>query len=369
MNMTPLRDNVALAIDGGGIKGLIISRALMALEKELGGEPLIKHPQIKILAGTSTGSVIAAGIALGMKAEEIANLYADLGQHVFPPLVPTWLPKVVVDADKIIRLLFKHSLYSSKSAINEFKKAIQERTGNEDLTLGELNDRLGPDKVLILTTVNINERQTHFLKSYKDNYSDWKLWEALMASASAPIALPVLKHPDPEGKIAYYTDGGVGNYGNPAYFATQEAIVFRGFAPEEVSVLSFGTGWLSGDNYQKANGVPTSWRALNWAMNAPLLFVGDTARAQSVNIIQDYMSRGLDFRRFQFTLEKDIDSDAYNSDETYALMKQLGDQLGERVLQDQFAPNEDTQYDPEGLQETVTRYREAQQEAKAALAH
>ncbi len=28
MNMTPLRNHVALAIDGGGIKGLIVARAL-----------------------------------------------------------------------------------------------------------------------------------------------------------------------------------------------------------------------------------------------------------------------------------------------------------------------------------------------------
>ena len=65
MTMTPLRNNTAIAIDGGGIRGLIVARALIALEEELGGGPLIEHPQIKILAGTSTGAIITAGIALG----------------------------------------------------------------------------------------------------------------------------------------------------------------------------------------------------------------------------------------------------------------------------------------------------------------
>src|SRR5690242_1946410 len=130
MTMKPLRENVALAIDGGGIKGLIVSRALMALEDELGGEPLINHPQIKILAGTSTGSVIATAIALGMKAEEIAKLYSDLGQQVFPPLVPTWLPKFVEDADKIVEMLLKPSLYSNEKAVELFRKAFEEKTGN-----------------------------------------------------------------------------------------------------------------------------------------------------------------------------------------------------------------------------------------------
>src|SRR5689334_22485677 len=85
------RDHVALAIDGGGIKGLIVAQALIALEQELGGGPLIKQPAVKILAGTSTGALITAGIAIGMTAQEIADLYIQAGHKVFPPFAP-WLP-------------------------------------------------------------------------------------------------------------------------------------------------------------------------------------------------------------------------------------------------------------------------------------
>ncbi|HET7375536.1 MAG TPA: patatin-like phospholipase family protein, partial [Anaerolineae bacterium] len=81
--MKPLRKHAALAIDGGGIKGLIVSRALIALEDELGGVPLIKRPELKIMAGTSTGAIITASIAMGMKAADIAQVYQDLGQTVF----------------------------------------------------------------------------------------------------------------------------------------------------------------------------------------------------------------------------------------------------------------------------------------------
>jgi patatin-like phospholipase/acyl hydrolase len=197
MSMAPLHDNVALAIDGGGIKGLIIARALIALENELGGKPLIEHPAIKILAGTSTGSVITAGIALGMKAAEIADLYLKLGQHVFPPLVPPELPKVLRDGAEAILMIAKTSLYSNEQAIEFLKNGIASKTGNPDFTLAELNDRLGPHKSLIMTVVNINERRTHFIKSYKQDYGNWKLWEAIMASSSAPVALPVFPHLDP----------------------------------------------------------------------------------------------------------------------------------------------------------------------------
>src|SRR5512143_605889 len=98
MSMTPLRQHTALAIDGGGIKGLIIAQALIALEDELGGGPLITRPECKIMAGTSTGAIITAAIAMGMTAAEIAKVYLEMGQKVFPPLSPTWLPDFVEKA-------------------------------------------------------------------------------------------------------------------------------------------------------------------------------------------------------------------------------------------------------------------------------
>jgi len=239
------------------------------------------------------------------------------------------------------------------------KTVIQQQTGKADLTLAELNEMLGPDKALILTAVNINERRTRFLKSYKADNGDWKLWEAILASSSAPVALPVWSRVDAGGKQAYYTDGGVGNYGNPAYVVAQEAVVFRGYALEEVSLLTFGTGWVNGENYEKANGVPTGWHGLDWAQNAPVMIIGDAARAQSLDIIEGFGNNRIDFRRFQFALEKDISADAYGDDATYALMKKLGDEVGERIRNDQFAPHADPQYDPEGLYTSQMKYREA----------
>ncbi len=365
MSMTPLRQHVALAIDGGGIKGLIVAQALVALEAEVGGGPLIKLPQLNILAGTSTGAIITAAIAMGMKAQDIAQVYLDLGQDVFPPLAPAWLPKVLEEANEILRLVLQPHLYPNEKLIEVLKMHIQRQTGKADLTLAELNEMLGPDKALILTAVNITERRTRFLKSYKEDNGDWKLWEAILASSSAPIALPVWSRVEAGGKQAYYTDGGVGNYGNPAYVAAQEATVFHGYAPEDVSLLSFGTGWVSSDNYEQVTGAPTNWHGLNWAQNAPMLLVGDAARAQSLDILEGFSYQKLDFRRFQFELEKDISSDVFGDDATYALMSNLGNQLGERIRNDQFAPHADPQYDPEGLYANQLKYREARAVAQA----
>jgi uncharacterized protein len=359
MNMTPLRNHVALAIDGGGIKGLIVARALMALEDELGGGPLINHPQLKVMAGTSTGAIITAAIAMGMKAEEITQMYVTMGQKVFPPLTPRWLPKAAEQADEFTKMARKPFLYSNEKLIELLKSVIKDRTGKADLTLAELNQRLGSDKVLILTAVNITARRTRFLKSDQPDSGDWKLWEAILASSSAPIALPVWTGVSSDGKRAYYTDGGVGSYGNPAYVAAREALIFQGYAPEEVSVLSFGTGWVDAENFERASGTPTNWHGLNWAMNAPLLLLDDAARNQSLEILEGLGGGKVDFRRFQFALETDISSDGYGDDATYTLMNKLGDEVGERIRRDQFAPNADPQFDPEGLYEMQLEFRQA----------
>ena len=69
--MKPLRKHVAIAIDGGGIKGVMVARALAILEDYLGrGAPDI----FQLAAGTSTGSIISAGSAVGLTGEEMHGL-------------------------------------------------------------------------------------------------------------------------------------------------------------------------------------------------------------------------------------------------------------------------------------------------------
>ena len=53
--MKPFREHVAIAIDGGGIKGAMVTRALSILEDHL-GKP--SHDIFRLAAGTSTGSII-----------------------------------------------------------------------------------------------------------------------------------------------------------------------------------------------------------------------------------------------------------------------------------------------------------------------
>jgi predicted acylesterase/phospholipase RssA len=355
--MEPLRPKVALAIDGGGIKGLIVAQALKKLEAELGGDPLITHPQIKVLSGTSTGAIITAGLSVGMTMDEITKIYLDDGRKVFPPLYPDWIPGWLQGIFKIIRGIRQPYLYSGDALKSILQARIEQHAGNRNLTLADLKGRLQSDQALVLTAVNVIQRRTHFLKSYADQDGAWELWAATLASSSAPTVMPVVKY-----KGEYYIDGGVGSYGNPGYIAAREAVEWQGYDPKDVTVLSFGTGWVPDAAYAVSHPPPDTWVNLDWAMNAIFLMLADANRAQSLDIIHDFVGRGMDFRRFQIVLDPDIDM-TDSSPATMTRMKELGDQLGERILNNEYVREIDSQpqFDPEGL----LKFAEAVEESKA----
>lgn len=236
MTMTPPRKHLALSIDGGGLRGLMVAQALAALEKELGGQPLIKHPSLKILAGSSVGALITTALALGLTTTELIEYYTQASENVFPRLTPYWFPSFLKIGVRTLFFLTRPSMYSSQPLKKILCDVISKMTGTPDFTLGQLSERiLRPDQVLLITTTDITERRGALIRSNDPYYADWPLWEAVLASSAAPTYLkPIQRH----GR--YYADGGVGSFGNPAYLAAREAIDFCNYRPEDVSLFSFG---------------------------------------------------------------------------------------------------------------------------------
>ncbi len=64
-----------LSLDGGGAKGFYTLGVLREIEAMMGGGPLSDH--FRLIFGTSTGSIIAALLALGYKVNDIYELYRD----------------------------------------------------------------------------------------------------------------------------------------------------------------------------------------------------------------------------------------------------------------------------------------------------
>lgn len=65
-----------LALDGGGIRGVISAKILERVQEKI-GQPLNEY--FDLIAGTSTGSILAAGLVLGIRPEELINIYRKRG--------------------------------------------------------------------------------------------------------------------------------------------------------------------------------------------------------------------------------------------------------------------------------------------------
>src|ERR1700730_15048320 len=76
-----------LAIDGGGIRGVISLKILQRLEQmliEKSGNPQYRLADFfDYIAGTSTGGIIAAGLSLGMRVADILSFYTENGKEIF----------------------------------------------------------------------------------------------------------------------------------------------------------------------------------------------------------------------------------------------------------------------------------------------
>src|SRR5947199_1752109 len=77
-----------LALDGGGIRGVITLEVLAEIERQLQknvgrGDDFVLADYFDYIAGTSTGAIIGTCLALGMRVEEVARFYKESGPAMF----------------------------------------------------------------------------------------------------------------------------------------------------------------------------------------------------------------------------------------------------------------------------------------------
>ena len=78
--INPNNKKMVLSCDGGGIRGIIIARCLEKLER-LEGRPC--NEIFSLMAGTSTGAIIAGALAKGVKASDLVDIYLTRGKEIF----------------------------------------------------------------------------------------------------------------------------------------------------------------------------------------------------------------------------------------------------------------------------------------------
>lgn len=226
-----------LAIDGGGIRGVVPAHILHCLSTRLKVNPA---SHFDMIAGTSTGSIIAAALACGVAAEKIVELYTKNGAKIFKKKC-SYLPEFFRPA--------LHSVYD-KSALSEL---LKETFGEKKL--GEIS------LPLLLPATDIGNGGVHVFKSaYSKDFTrdnDVLVRDAVLASCSAPTYF------DPSKVGAYaLADGGLWA-NNPSLAATIDAQRRLGKDLKDVRVLSVGTGHSKtfyGADINRKWGLLSGWR-------------------------------------------------------------------------------------------------------------
>ena len=223
-----------LAVDGGGIRGIIPALVLAAIEEQT-------HRQIfelfDLVAGTSTGGIIALGVtkpgpdgAPAGKAEKSAKSLIELYER---------------EGEKIFPSSFLHGLHLSAVRGSKYDARGIDETLHKHFGDARLKDALTP---VLVPTYDIEKQRPVFFKSKKAKAKpedDFPMREVARATAAAPTYFTPAKL-DTTDPLNYYAliDGGV-VAGNPAMSAYAEAVRMLSEAesgPAEILLLSLGTG-------------------------------------------------------------------------------------------------------------------------------
>src|SRR3954454_2680014 len=226
-----------LALDGGGIRGVITLEVLSRMEELLAaehgrGDDFVLADYFDYIAGTSTGAVIAAGLAKGLRVSRLLDLYTRRGAEMF---------------DKAWLLRRYRYFYGS----DRIKRLLQEVLGT-DTTLGSEDVRTLLMMVLRNATTDSpwplsNNPLAPFNQPDRaDNNLALPLWQLVRASTAAPVYFPpevvtVGEH------VLVFVDGGLTMYNNPAFqlflMATLDAYRLGWTATEtDLLLVSVGTG-------------------------------------------------------------------------------------------------------------------------------
>lgn len=225
-----------LSIDGGGIKGALPIGFLARVE-EVTRERIVDH--FDLIAGTSTGGIIAIGLGLGIPAAEILGFYRDKGPTIFGAAKagePTgWSERMIMRClgplgrrAREARQMFapKHRPWALRQALEQ---VLGERLLGESLTRLVIPAYHGDRQTVYVFKTAHHQR---FEVDHKARAVD-----VALATAAAPTYLPA--HELPSG--ARLLDGGVWA-NNPVGMAVVEAVGVLGWDRSQVKVLSLGCG-------------------------------------------------------------------------------------------------------------------------------
>lgn len=202
-----------LSLDGGGMRGLYSATVLKVLSERFAtlqrSGPLDLGMGFDLVVGTSTGAILAAGIAAGIPIDRIAALYDKVGPRIFPrPMppgqgAPRWRDKA--------RLLTWGACHLCKSAGNSGELAAALGNIFGTMTLGQLYERRGIG--LAISATRLLQHSPRVFKTphipSKDRDNNLSVVDACLASSAAPIYLPLASITEDGIDGQVFADGGL----------------------------------------------------------------------------------------------------------------------------------------------------------------
>lgn len=206
-----------LSLDGGGIKGIFTAALLAELEQQhLGGDSVADY--FDLVVGTSTGGIIALGLAAGVPASDLLSLYLNRGREIFPPR---------------FRALRK---------VRQCIRAAYDRWPLETILTGALGDRQLRDSRCRLCIPSLDGRYGDVYVFKTPHHPDYRrdgdepMTKVAAATSAAPTYFKPLQR---DGYI--FADGGVWA-NNPIMIGLVEALSAFSTRREDIAILSIGCG-------------------------------------------------------------------------------------------------------------------------------
>lgn len=203
-----------LSFDGGGIRGLFQAAVLNAASSY--NDLRDFHCQAHVLAGTSTGAIVATGLAAGRSPKYLLNLYKEVGGRVF---------------SKKTGWLRFHPYRQAFYTTEPLQEALDRTYGTRPF-----HDKKSPR--CLIPAVSLKSLTCEIFDSHSTDLTGNNaptILDVVLASAAAPAFF----RPHSFGLGKVYVDGGlVAN--NPSLVAVTQ-LLREGTALDTIKVLSIGT--------------------------------------------------------------------------------------------------------------------------------
>ena len=259
-----------LSIDGGGIRGIIPAMVIQALLGELKAQDVFH-----IIAGTSTGGIIACGLAKPnpIDLQDIINLYIGHGSDIFK--------KGPTD--------FIHYVHGARYKPTALESYLTSTFGSTDLSEVNNVELLVPSYAIGLPKEKPpgNTCAPMFFRSWqarglllgqgaKSDEYDFKLASIARATSAAPTYFPPAKIVNKAGQSFIMIDGGV-FANNPTICAMVEA--YHLYHSKNFMVVSIGTGSEPTSINPSA---ALNWGDVSWAI--PMISIFQDGSSQTVSV-------------------------------------------------------------------------------------